>query len=115
MTYTSWADRETTLFGNEMEAKARETIIKTYNVKVVEITGLDDYKTKQYDFKTSDGIKYEVKGDRKSIETNCFFIEYKGYGKPSGISIATADKWMLVYHNSFYIIAQSDLFNLVKK
>ena len=106
---------ETTKFGNEMEAQAREIITKTFNVEVVEITGEDDYKINLYDFKTSDGIKYEVKGDRLSVKTNNFFIEYEGYGKPSGIEISTADKWMLLYDNSFYVIAQTDLMNLVRK
>ena len=115
MTFIHWEDLETTQFGNAMEAKARELITKTYNVEVVEITGNDDYKTKLYDFKTSDGIKYEVKGDRRSVETKNFFIEYKGYDKKSGISIATADKWMLLYDNSFYVITQPDLFNLCNK
>ena len=73
MTFIPWANLETTHFGNEMEAKAREIITKTYNVEVVEITGPDDYKIKLYDFKTSDGIKYEVKGDRLSVKTKNFF------------------------------------------
>ena len=37
------------------------------------ITGDDNYKIKQYDFKTSDGIKYEVKGDRLSSKTGNLF------------------------------------------
>ena len=114
MTFIPWEFSETAQFGNEMEAKAREIITKTYNVEVVEITGEDDYKIKLYDFKTSDNIKYEVKGDRRSVETKNF-IEYEGYGKPSGIEVSTADKWMLLYDNSFYIIAQTDLLNLGKK
>ena len=35
MTFIHWEDLETTQFGNEMEAKAREIITKTYNVEVV--------------------------------------------------------------------------------
>ncbi len=113
--FIPWQYLETTEFGNKMEAEARNIIKENYNVEIIEITGAKDYKTKLYDFKTSDNIKYEVKGDRLSCKTNNFFIEYEGYGKPSGISISTADKWMLLYNNSFYIISQTDLLNLVQK
>ena len=86
MVLLPWNERELTKFGNSMEEKARNVIVNTYDVEISEITGGDNYKIKQYDFKTSDGIKYEVKGDRLSSQTGNFYIEYMGYDRPSGRS-----------------------------
>ena len=109
MTLLTWNERELTKFGNSMEEKARNVIVNTYDVEISKITGGDNYKIKQYDFKTSDGIKYEVKGDRLSSKTGNFYIEYMGYEKPSGIATSTANKWMLLYDESFYVVPIRDL------
>jgi hypothetical protein len=71
--FIPWQYLETTEFGNKMEAEARNIIKENYNVEIIEITGAKYYKTKLYDFKTSDNIKYEVKGDRLSCKTNIFY------------------------------------------
>ena len=109
MSLLPWNERELTKFGNSMDEKARNVIVNTYDVEISEITGGDNYKIKQYDFKTSDGIKYEVKGDRLSSKTGNFFIEYMGYDRPCGIAATEADKWMLLYDKSFYVIQTEDL------
>ena len=38
-----------------------------------------------------DGIRYEVKADKRTHSTNNVCIEYEHTGKPSGISTTTAD------------------------
>ena len=109
MALLPWSERELTKVGNSMEEKARNVIVNTYNVEISKITGDNNYKRKQYDFKTSDGIRYEVKGDRLSSKTGNFFIEYMGYERPSGIETTAANKWMLLYDESFYVVRIQDL------
>ena len=86
-----WNERETTIYGDMIEAKARTAIINYYNVEIKNITDDDTHKINIYDFETTNDIKYEVKGDRLSIKTGNFYIEYSAFNKPSGISISTAN------------------------
>jgi hypothetical protein len=111
----SWESLETTQRGNEAEQTARDVIIKHYDVTILNITNSLTYKHNLYDFQTSDGLKYEVKADRIADRTHNFFIEYVAYNKPSGISITTADKWMLTYNNNFFIIRIDELNRLFEK
>jgi len=61
----------------------------------------DDNK---YDFQTTDEKKYEVKCDERALTTNNYFIEFIGYGKPSGISVSEADYYILTDTNIYYLI-----------
>ena len=111
----NWESLETTQRGNDGEKIARETIIKNYDVTILNITDKFSYKYNLYDFQTSDGIKYEVKADRISNTTHNFFIEYYAYGKPSGITISGANKWMISYKQHFFIIDTDILLDIVNK
>ena len=42
----------------------------------------------------SNGFKVEVKNDRLIHKTGNLFIEFESRGKPSGLSITTADYWI---------------------
>jgi hypothetical protein len=93
-------------FGLEYEKKAQELIIKKFNKTVIK--ECHDYK---YDFKTDDGIKYEVKTDLMSKKTNNFFIEILSHRQPSGIQTTHADFYIITDTDKFYLI---DI-NLLKK
>ena len=110
-----WNERETTIYGDMIEAKARTAIINYYNVEIKNITDDETHKINIYDFETTNDIKYEVKGDRLSIKTGNFYIEYSAFNKPSGISISTANIWMLLYGESFYCISSDELKKLCRK
>ena len=74
-------------FGN----KHQETFIRSMEPQ----PHLLEVKTgyfKEYDF-VADGIKYEVKSDRYTINTGNICIEYECSGKASGIATSTADIW----------------------
>lgn len=62
-------------------------------------------KNYKYDFQTIDGVKYEVKSDKMALITNNFFIEFSGYGKPSGIEIS---------HSNFYILTDTINYFLIE-
>lgn len=53
-------------------------------------------KFKPYDMIDDDGVKYEVKSDRRTVDTGNICIEYMCNGKESGITTTTAD-WYFYY------------------
>ena len=91
------------------EEEAAKRIEKINNVKV-----LNYCNDNKYDFLTSDNIKYEVKTEPSSLKTNNFFIEFEGYGKPSGISTTEADYYIINDTLTYYLISASKLKLLVK-
>ncbi len=97
---------------------AQQIICIANNVSVVLEQGKDNHWKEHYDFKTSDGLRYEVKANRKSIEYQTLFIETaqcikKGEDwtsfKPSGLMIAKADFWMLWHGDVYLKIEQTKL------
>ena len=84
------------------EMEASERIKKLYNVDIYELFNKNNGN--KYDFKDSNDIKYEVKYDGYSVKSGNFFIEYKGYDKPSGISTTQA---------KFYIITDGDKYFMI--
>ena len=60
--------------------------------------------TNEYDFKTSDDKTYEVKTDKMSLSTNNFYIEFEGYGKPSGIKTTISDYYIFSDTINYYCI-----------
>ena len=91
------------------EEMAQEIIKKVFNVSIVEndkTPGRDNYR--EYDFKTSNGIKYEVKEDKRSLETGNFFIETaQNYGtgkKAACIKVTKSNYYMILSGNKFYTI-----------
>lgn len=91
------------------EAEASQRIEKLNKVKVINFN--DDNK---YDFMTTDHLKYEVKTEPASIKTNNFFIEFKGYGKPSGITTTEADYYIISDTINYYLISVCSLKILVE-
>ena len=91
------------------EAEAAQRIEKLNKVKVINFN--DDNK---YDFLTSDNLKYEVKTEPASIKTNNFFIEFLGYGKPSGITTTEADYYIISDTINYYLISVISLKILVE-
>ena len=91
------------------EEEAAKRIEKINNVKV-----LNYCNDNKYDFLTSDNIKYEVKTEPASLKTNNFFIEFEGYGKPSGINITEADYYIINDTITYYLIGVSKLKLLIK-
>jgi hypothetical protein len=64
---------------------------------------------KEYDFKLivdDEEIKYEVKADRRSINTGNIFIEYECSGKPSGITTTEAKYY------AYFVVKPHDLWDL---
>ena len=77
------------------------------------VSVLNTCNTYKYDFETSDGIKYEVKADEMSLRTNNFFIEFIGYGKPSGITTTEAKFYILTDTKIYYLIDVEALKKLI--
>jgi len=85
-----------------------------YEKKLLEILSYDSFNhqcgyCKEYDFTiTKDGIttKYEVKSDRRAINTNNLALEFECNGKASGISTTEAE----IY--AYFIIKSSELYDL---
>jgi len=91
----------------EIEASAR--IIKLNNVNVINFN--NDNK---YDFITTDNLKYEVKTDEASRRTNNYFIEFSGYGKPSGITTTESNYYIFSDTIEYYLISTDKLKELIK-
>ena len=89
------------------EQEAAERIKKLFNVEILNFN--NDNK---YDFIDSNDIKSEVKYDGYSIKSGNFLIEYKGYGKPSGISTTEAQYYIITDGNNYYMICTKQLKSL---
>ena len=95
--------------GQKYEKIAQHIICQVNNVSVIEASDGTNYKNVMYDFKTSDNITYEVKGDKRSSETNNFFIEFeqsirKAPFIQSGVTSSDANYWMLLHNETFYVV-----------
>ena len=91
------------------ETISAERVCRRNNVKIIEICENADY-----DFKTDDNITYEVKADSMSLKTGNFFIEFLGYGQPSGIDITKSSYYILTDTNIYYLIFTDKLKLLVE-
>ena len=63
--------------GQKYEDKCKVLICKLNNVSIIEEQTKNNYKYIHYDFKTSDGITYEIKADFMSDKTNNFLLNMK--------------------------------------
>lgn len=109
--------------GQKTEREAAECLLKWLNARttqkyeVVEVQDDSNHKTTHYDFKISNGIKsytYEVKDDKRSEHTGNFFIEFEDSGKPSCLSITTADFHIFKSCGYFYKIQTTRIHRLLK-
>ena len=96
-------------FGQQFELLAQQKICEKYNVTIENINN-----DSGYDFKTSDGIKYEVKADRVTKTTGNFYIEFFNVNKnvSSGINTTKADFYILSDTVEFYMISTPKLIML---
>lgn len=92
------------------EIRAGELIEEMKKVKIIHFSD-----NNEYDFKTNDGLKYEVKAEPMSLKTNNYFIEYMGYGKPSGVAVSLAEFYIITNTINYYIIGLKELKELIKK
>jgi hypothetical protein len=86
------------------EEEAINKICNLYNVRTIIRQDETNYKFIKYDFKTDDNKTYEVKHDKRAVNTNNVFIEYMQYGSPSGIDITEADHHIFKIGSNFYLI-----------
>ena len=92
------------------EVEASKRITKLNNTKLLRFC--DNYK---YDFITyPDKLKFEVKTDVRSLKTDNFFIEFNGYGKPSGITITKSNYYILSDTINYYLIETNKLKTLIE-
>ena len=77
-----------------------------------------NYNVLKFDAEIGNGeqiIRVEVKTDHKSRQTGNFFIEYFGYGKPSGIAITDAEYYVINDTVNYYLISVSRLLRIIKR
>ena len=97
-------------FLKNLEAnKIYETIALERICDLNNVSLLNTCDTSAYDFKTSDNITYEVKCDHMVLNTGNFYIEFCGYGKPSGISISQAQYHILTDKKYYFLISTDKL------
>lgn len=84
-----------------------EALKRVENLNNTKLKNLCD--NNKYDFKTIDNIKYEVKTEPKSLTTNNFFIEFKGYNKPSGITTTRSNYYIINDTINYYMIKTEQL------
>lgn len=95
--------------GQKYEEIAIKKIVDKYNVELVK-----RQEDNKYDFKTSDRKTYEVKADLRSATSKNFFIEYEGFGKPTGIDITKARYHILTDGDSYHMIRTRLLKELIR-
>jgi len=66
----------------------------------------------EYDIEYN-GLYFEVKTDEASKETNNFFIEFEGYGKPTGITTTKANFYILNNTIKYYMIDINELKQMI--
>ena len=81
------------------ESIAQDRICSLFNTEILNVCCYKDY-----DFETTQKIKYELKTDEKSLTTGNFYIEYQGYNKLSGITTTKADYYILSNTKEYYLI-----------
>ena len=59
-------------------------------------------------------VRFEIKWDKKSTTTGNLALEFWGRSKPSGIDATTADYFVFLTNNEFFIFETKVLKNLVK-
>ena len=77
-----------------------------------------NYNVLKFDAEIGNGeqtIRVEVKTDHRSRQTGNFFIEYSGYGKPSGLAITEADYYIINDTMNYYLITVSRLLRIIKR
>ena len=104
--------------GKKYELIAQEIIKQVNSVSVVEHDGTPGRQNHaEYDFRTSDNITYEVKGDEQSTKYGNFFIAYcqeiNNVWRNAGIRTTKANYHMLLHGQTFYTIKTEALEKLI--
>ena len=95
------------------EEEASKRISLKYKVDIYKL--FDKKNGNKYDFIDSNKIQYEVKFDGYSIKSKNFFIEFEGYGKPSGINVTLADNYIITDGLNYYLINTLKLKTICKE
>jgi hypothetical protein len=90
------------------EEEAAKRIKTKFNVEIVKFNN-----NNEYDFVDNNDIKYEVKYDGRSNTSNNVFIEFLGYGKPSGINVTQAKYYIITDGNLYLLILTKKLKKLI--
>ena len=94
--------------GQKYETEAQKKIIDKFNVNI-----LNECNNYKYDFRCSNGFKYEVKTDLISNITGNFFIEILSHQQPSGIQTTHAHYYIINDTINFYMIEVAILKQLI--
>ena len=117
MTYSNF--RIQLAIGQRWERVASTKLIQYYKSKhAKEYTVLSTNNDNRYDFILSNNRSYEVKYDNMAAKTNNVFIEFEGYGKPSGIDVSLANFYIIIVPFTTILmlkIKASRLKTLIKK
>jgi len=94
--------------------KIYETIAAQKICSLNNVSVLNTCDNSDYDFRTSDHLTFEIKADHLVLKTCNFFIEFSGYGKPSGISITKAHFYILTDTKYYFLISTDKLKELIQ-
>ena len=96
--------------GQHYEKIAIEKIQQLYDG----ITSIDACNDNRFDFVIQpQNLSFEVKYDKLAIKTGHFFIEFYGYGKPTGLTTTQAIFYILTDGKYFFQISVEKLRQLV--
>ena len=96
------------------ENKKYEIIAQNLICKIFNVIIKNECNDARYDFETSGNLKYEVKTDHLCNKTGNYYIEFMGYGKPSGISISEANFYILTNVIDYHLIETIKLKDICK-
>ena len=114
-------------YGNnkQFEKHAAELILGRMNgtqklckYRLMETQTEDNWRTTHYDFATSDGhqtLTFEVKTDKRSLETRNWFIEFECRSKRSGIAKTQAQYHIFCNTSAYFCISTHKLNQLIQR
>jgi len=60
-------------------------------------------------------LTFEIKSDKLTSKTNNIVVESESYGKPSGISVTTADVWIWKIESEYFWAYTKDIRDYIKE
>uniref|UniRef100_A0AAU7N493 Uncharacterized protein n=1 Tax=Nitrosopumivirus cobalaminus TaxID=3158414 RepID=A0AAU7N493_9VIRU len=96
-------------FGEKIEREFLEIMLDHLEVEGIKVAGYHS----AYDIESSDGVKYEIKSDRKCALTGNVFVEISCNGEASGLFVTEADKIVYYLNNEWVFITPNSLHNLI--
>ena len=96
-------------FGEKVEREFLELMVEFLHVEGFKVGGYHA----AYDIEGSDGLRYEIKADRKTALTGNVFVEISCNHQPSGLYITQADKIVYFLKNEWVFITPAALHSLI--